>query len=106
MALSDEIIRQRLQLLESYMQHLQGYRVRTRDAVCGDMSLTWAVEHGLQLSIQCVIDVCHYLVADLALGILKPLNSCVTQKSFQPRLLTRWCRWPSFATFLSMSTHK
>jgi hypothetical protein len=26
MALSDEVIRQRLQLLESYVQHLQGYR--------------------------------------------------------------------------------
>jgi uncharacterized protein YutE (UPF0331/DUF86 family) len=26
MALSDDVIRQRLQLLESYVQHLQGYR--------------------------------------------------------------------------------
>src|SRR4029453_19481092 len=69
MALSDEVIRQRLQLLESYVQHLQGYRARTRDEVRSDMSLTWAIEHGLQLSIQCVIDVCHYLVADLALGV-------------------------------------
>ena len=51
------------------MQHLQGYRARTRDEVRSDMSLTWAIEHGLQLSIQCVIDVCHYLVADLALGV-------------------------------------
>jgi uncharacterized protein YutE (UPF0331/DUF86 family) len=69
MALSDEVIRQRLQLLESYVQHLQDYRARTREAVRSDMSLTWAVEHGLQLSIQCVLDVCHYLVADLALGV-------------------------------------
>ena len=69
MALSDEVIRQRLQLLESYVQHLQSYRARTRDEVRSDMSLTWAIEHGLQLSIQCVIDVCHYLVADLALGV-------------------------------------
>jgi len=51
MALSDEVIRQRLQLLESYVQHLQGYRARTRDEVRSDMGLTWAVEHGLQLSI-------------------------------------------------------
>jgi uncharacterized protein YutE (UPF0331/DUF86 family) len=69
MALSDEVIRQRLQLLESYVQHLQGYRARTRDEVRSDMSLTWAIEHGLQLSIQCVMDVCHYLVADLVLGV-------------------------------------
>jgi uncharacterized protein YutE (UPF0331/DUF86 family) len=69
MALSDEVIRQRLQLLEGYVQHLQGYRARTREEVRSDMSLTWAIEHGLQLSIQCVIDVCHYLVADLMLGV-------------------------------------
>jgi len=69
MALSDEVIRQRLQLLESYVQHLQGYRARSRDEVRSDISLTWAIEHGLQLSIQCVLDVCHYLVADLALGV-------------------------------------
>jgi uncharacterized protein YutE (UPF0331/DUF86 family) len=56
-------------LLESYVQHLQGYRARTRDEVRSDMGLTWAIEHGLQLSIQCVIDVCHYLVADLMLGV-------------------------------------
>src|SRR5262244_1234793 len=69
MALSDEVIRQRLQLLESYVQHLQSYRARTHEEVRSDMSLTWAIEHGLQLSIQCVIDVCHYLVAGLALGV-------------------------------------
>ena len=69
MALSDEVIRQRLQLLESYVQPLQGYRARTREEVRSDISLTWAIEHGLQLSIQCVLDVCHYLVADLALGV-------------------------------------
>ena len=56
MALSDEVIRQRLQLLESYVQHLQSYRARTLDEVRSNMSLTWAIEHGLQLSIQCVID--------------------------------------------------
>jgi uncharacterized protein YutE (UPF0331/DUF86 family) len=93
MALSDEVIRQRLQLLESYVQHLQGYRSRTREEVRSDISLTWAIEHGLQLSIQCVIDVCHYLVADLMLGDLlrpkKPLNSCETRESFQPHSPTR-----------------
>ena len=77
MALSDEVIRQRLQLLESYVQHLQGYRARTREEVRSDMSLTWAVEHGLQLSIQCVLDVCHYLVADLALGVPATLQEAI-----------------------------
>ena len=68
MALNSTVIGQRLHLLESYVRHLQGYRQRTLAEVCGDVGLAWAIEHGLQLSIQCVIDVCHYLVAGLALG--------------------------------------
>jgi uncharacterized protein YutE (UPF0331/DUF86 family) len=68
MALNHETIRQRLHLLEGYVQQLHSYRQHTLDEVRGDMGLTWAIEHGLQLSIQCVIDVCHYLVAALALG--------------------------------------
>lgn len=68
MAPNNETIRQRLHLLEGYVRQLHSYRQRTLAEVLGDMSLTWAIEHGLQLSIQCVIDVCYYLVAVLALG--------------------------------------
>ncbi len=68
MALNNDTILERLQLLEGYVQQLQGYRQRTLSEVRGDVGLGWAIEHGLQLSIQCVIDVCHYLVAGLALG--------------------------------------
>jgi len=69
MALNSDVICQRLQLLESYVRQLQGYRQRTLEEVQSDIGLAWAVEHGLQLAIQCVIDVCHYLVAGLALGV-------------------------------------
>ena len=57
-----------MHLLEGYVEQLQGYRQRTLADVRGDVGLAWAIEHGLQLVIQCVIDVCHYLVAGLALG--------------------------------------
>lgn len=68
MALNRNVICQRLQLLESYIRQLQGYRQRTLEDVSSEVGLAWAIEHGLQLSIQCVIDICHYLVAGLALG--------------------------------------
>ena len=68
MAFNNDTIRQRLQLLEGYVQRLHGYRQRTLGEVRGDIGLAWAIEHGLQLSIQCVIDVCYYLVAGPALG--------------------------------------
>jgi uncharacterized protein YutE (UPF0331/DUF86 family) len=68
MAPNNETIRQRLHLLEGYVQQLHRYRQRTLAEVLDDIGLAWAIEHGLQLSIQCTIDVCHYLVAVLALG--------------------------------------
>jgi uncharacterized protein YutE (UPF0331/DUF86 family) len=68
MALNSNVIDQRLQLLESYVRQLQGYRQRTLEEVPGDVGLTWAIEHGLQLSIQCFIDVCHYLYAPVEIG--------------------------------------
>jgi uncharacterized protein YutE (UPF0331/DUF86 family) len=69
MVVSNDVVRQRLQLLESYVRQLESYRRRSLEDVRSDIGLAWAVEHGLQLSIQCVIDVCLYLVAGLALGV-------------------------------------
>jgi uncharacterized protein YutE (UPF0331/DUF86 family) len=65
---NNEMIHQRLHLLESYVRQLHSYRQRALAEVLDDIGLAWAIEHGLQLSIQCIIDVCHYLVAILALG--------------------------------------
>lgn len=69
MPLPNDVIRQRLQLLEDYVRQLQRFRNRTLDEITNDLGLAWAIEHGLQLSIQCVIDICQYLVAQLALGV-------------------------------------
>ncbi len=68
MVLNSDTVRQRLQLLEGYVQTLRRYRARTVDELEQDVGLEWAIEHGLQLSIQCVIDICQYLVAGLAVG--------------------------------------
>jgi uncharacterized protein YutE (UPF0331/DUF86 family) len=69
MTIANDTIRQRLQLLEGYSQRLDGYRQRTVEELRSDNGLAWAIEHGLQLSMQCVIDICNYLVAQLGLGI-------------------------------------
>lgn len=62
----DETIHQRLALLETYVVELRDLRERTLDELQTDLSLAWSVEHGLQLATQCVIDVCHILVASRA----------------------------------------
>jgi uncharacterized protein YutE (UPF0331/DUF86 family) len=68
MTITNSTIQQLLQLLEGYVQRLQVFRQRTLDDVRNDVGLAWAIEHGLQLSIQCIIDLCYYLVAELRLG--------------------------------------
>jgi len=69
MALQSVVVHQKLQLLEDYVRQLRRFRERTLEEVSADLGLAWAIEHGLQVSIQCVIDVCQYLVAQLALGV-------------------------------------
>lgn len=63
-----EVVTDRLERLAEYVSALHRYRAMTCDEIASDIGHTWAVEHGLQLSIQCVIDVCDHLVAELGLG--------------------------------------
>jgi len=65
---NESAILQKLQLLEAYVHNLRGFTHRSHDDLRNDVGLAWAVQHGLQVSIQCVIDVCQLLVAGLALG--------------------------------------
>lgn len=66
-------ISQRLQLLQEYTTQLHPYQQRSAEEISADTNLAWALQHGLQLAIQCVIDVCHRLVAQL--GLRAPATS-------------------------------
>lgn len=68
MALKVELVRQRLRLLDGYVASLREFQHRTLEQLASNQTELYAVEHLLQLAIQCVIDVCLYLVAGLNLG--------------------------------------
>ncbi|MCZ6678872.1 MAG: DUF86 domain-containing protein [Candidatus Poribacteria bacterium] len=58
----------RLLAIEDYVAVLHRYQAMTFDELVADTGTVWAAEHGLQLCIQCAIDVCNHLVAQLNLG--------------------------------------
>jgi len=64
-----EVILERLAALGQYTAHLERFRAMSYEEVAADIEHVWAMEHGLQLGIQCVIDVCDQLVAQLSLGV-------------------------------------
>ena len=68
MTITNGTIQRYLQLLSGYVLQLQKHRERSRDELHADLDLAWAIEHGLQLCIQCVIDICQYTVAELGLS--------------------------------------
>lgn len=63
-----EIVLERLEAMNEYAAHLERFRAMPKEEFLSDIEHVWAAEHGLQLAIQCVIDICDRLVADLGLG--------------------------------------
>lgn len=59
---STELIQEKLELLDTYVQRLMRLQSRTLEEFREDVEAQWAVEHGLQLCIQCVVDVAKTLV--------------------------------------------
>jgi uncharacterized protein YutE (UPF0331/DUF86 family) len=57
-----EAIEKKLVLLDGYVQRLIELQKRELGEFLDDQHLQWSVEHGLQLSIQCVIDVSQALI--------------------------------------------
>ena len=68
MTVSWEIIHERIEALDDYTAVLRRYQAMAFDEMAADIGTIWAIKHGLQLCIQCVIDVCNHLVAGLNLG--------------------------------------
>jgi len=62
------VIQHKLEQLDRYLQALRQLQGRTLEELQRETSIAWAVEHGLQICIQCIVDVCQHLVAGLALG--------------------------------------
>lgn len=57
-----EAVEEKLALLDSYVERLTSHQRHELSDFLEDVDLQWVVEHGLQVSIQCVIDVSKSLI--------------------------------------------
>lgn len=62
-----ELIRGKLTELETYVRELENLQAYTLDDLRTDLPRLWSVTHGLQLSIQVLLDVGNHLLADLGI---------------------------------------
>lgn len=85
-------IQHKLEELDQYLQQLQRLQRYTYNDLISDLEKCWAVEHGLQLVAQIVIDVGNALLADrpsifksrFAYCVLHPSKSIGRLRRFYP----------------------
>jgi len=61
----DTIILSKLQELERYVQQLRKFQNYRYDEIESDLEKIWAIEHGLQVSIQIIIDIGNHILASI-----------------------------------------
>jgi uncharacterized protein YutE (UPF0331/DUF86 family) len=63
---SQAIVLDLLARLRDYVEKLPPLQARSEQEIAADYMVLWAVEHGLQLAAQCVLDICNHLVSDVS----------------------------------------
>lgn len=63
-----DVIKERIQALEDYALTLRGFQGIDIEGIRTDREKLWAIEHGLQLAIECLLDIGEHLIASLQLG--------------------------------------
>jgi uncharacterized protein YutE (UPF0331/DUF86 family) len=73
------LIRRRLADLQRNLQTLQQWKPVPYEDWAGNTERVWAVQHGLQTSIQIVLDIGNHLLADLAENNVEDYSSVIVQ---------------------------
>lgn len=63
-----ELVQEKLRALEEYIRELETYQCLSREKLESSKKDLWAVEHGLQLAIECILDIGNHIIADERLG--------------------------------------
>ncbi len=63
---SQAIILDLLGRLRDYTEKLRPFRARSESEITADYTALWAVERGMQLAAQCVLDICNHIVSEVA----------------------------------------
>ncbi|MFC1716347.1 DUF86 domain-containing protein [Candidatus Poribacteria bacterium] len=61
----DVTITRKLQELERYIRQLQRFQSYRYDEIEGDLEKIWAIERGLQISVQIIIDIGNHILASI-----------------------------------------
>lgn len=63
---SQAIILDLLARLVDYMEKLRPFQAKPEQEIATDCTTLWAVERGMQLSAQCVLDICNHIVSEVS----------------------------------------
>lgn len=63
-----ELVREKLRALEEYISELENFQSFTVEQLRSSKRDLWAVAHGLQISIECILDIGNHIIADNKLG--------------------------------------
>lgn len=61
---SQAIVLDLLGRLRDYTEKLRPFQAKTEPEITGDYTALWAVERGLQMAAQCVLDICNHIVSE------------------------------------------
>jgi len=85
-------IKERLKALEEYVGELKKYQHLTKEDIESNLGELWKIEHGLQLAIECVLDIGNHIIAEENLGSPKTYREIIVilgHKSVVPSELTK-----------------
>jgi uncharacterized protein YutE (UPF0331/DUF86 family) len=63
-----ETILERIKTLEKYLDELKKYQNLSQEQLKSDLGELWKVEHGLQLAIECILDIGNHVITEERLG--------------------------------------
>lgn len=63
-----ETILERIKSLEKYVVEIKKYQNLSPEQLKSDLGELWKVEHGLQLSIECILDIGNHIITEERLG--------------------------------------
>lgn len=63
---SQVIVLDLLARLRDYVEKLRPFQAKSEQEIVGDYVTLWAVERGMQVAAQCVLDICNHIVSELA----------------------------------------
>ena len=63
---SQAIVLDLLARLRDYVEKLRPFQARPEGDITADYTAMWAVERGMQVAAQCVLDICNHVVSELS----------------------------------------